>query len=97
MTTANACLHCDRPVTARGLCARHYQQQRRTGSPVAAERIEADGAVLVRLDKQLDAAVRACAEHQGVTLSNWLREAARERAIRQAAADRKLLRVVMGR
>ncbi len=48
--------------------------------------------ILLALQPVLARGVALCAEAEGKTVTEWLRVAAHERTLRQAAGDRELLR-----
>lgn len=68
---------CRGRVAARGLCATHYQQQRRKTHIRDPRTPRGEGdRVVVRLPKAIRAAIQAAAEVVGVTEAQWIREAA---------------------
>jgi len=76
---------CGKPVVAKEMCGTCYQQNRRTGSPHTAPKVEVDDIIPLRMDGPLSKAIRAQAEKEEVAMAEWIRRAAREKLERKPA------------
>lgn len=80
---------CDEAAHARGLCWRHYQQERRgrlRETPLRAAR-GAGGQVVFRLSEPQRLLVAELARREEIEPSEWYRRAVAERVERQTTAD----------
>lgn len=80
---------CTRQVRALGLCATHYQAQRRTqlggARPTRRAELEDSESISLRVPSEWVRLVEFAAQAQGVTVSHWVREAIRGAVLREAA------------
>ena len=76
---------CGRPVKARGLCAGHYAQMRRRGMdllPLREPPPEPVVSLTIHITRSAYDASEQWAAHLGMSVSNWIELAIREKAQR---------------